>query len=1638
MNRKNVCHKFLITCFVIILTYNNSIFAQGPNAPEAASFEPVDATDMVNLSTGSFTYVLPILNVPSPEGGYPLALAYHAGIAMDQEASWTGLGWNLNAGAINRSVNGYPDDYNSSLLTEYFYDEGDEESIYSLSLGYSNGATSVGLGFSWGSNQSLGGYVSVGYGFEAGGGTAGGSVRIGTDGIGYKVGVTTEGGLSLGVGASSSNGLSGSVGFDNNGTGFSISSSGSVNVSIAITNSHENTTSIGLTLSSNGIGLQAGVTNKTDSKVVGGAGAGLQIQFENTVKMGDYATKTSGWQIPLVVPTPVGIFSLSFGKQKFEYHLAKKELTFVTGPVYYNQEVSTIQRIWNISCGGEGSFCDSTTYTGTYEQAVAYAASISSYQGALCVCHVLTVVEPMMDIYEISIGNNNIINEGTDLTINNLTFPSYDKYNVQAQGLSGAMSSRLFENGNLFGLDSRENDQGYSLSYALNDYSSAVLPDHAKFDSKPYFYLDNEMSTYLGVSEANFNNLTTNSNILDYYANDNSVELNAKPRRRNATFVEYFTNKEIEDNYSTVKSKGYLTPGSGFNINASNIPEDGIGAFMITSADGKTYHYSLPVYNHEIVTRTFGTVAASPYENQSYFEKRQLDPYATHWLITAVTGPDYFDTNNNGIADKGDYGYWTAFEYGKLSDAFVWKAPYGQDYIEGETNSDIKTWIKGRKQIYYLDRVKTRTHTALFIKSSRNDALSTQWDYQSVAHIDYRVQDHNAYQSRFNIPSQEPLRLDKVILVKEEDDTLNKAYGASTQNYVNVNYNDSAKPSEQAWYDLKDNVLDLSDNISNIIPKAIKVIDFQYDNSLAEGRPNTNGTFYGSLTLKSVHFKGKGGEELMPPYSFNYLNNTSYIYNNDDKDGFGYKTNDNSLWSLNEITTPQGGKIQINYENNHFNIISDHEITFGSSSEFTISNSSNSSLIGDFWLSTSNTDVGLRVGDVLYDLYSYVRVNHSVITYSGTATITDTDGMNNFGVTYDNPFTYSSSPYPDAVFIPLTAKYKIQHPLNYGGIRVANLVTTDGNNSYRTEYNYGENENGIGYISYLPFAPELEKELPYGNELPSPRVMYEYVSMESFGTNNQSEGKIKYKFKVLKEKDANAIKFGDLYEIDVTSQQLTNTVANKDVVISSYTVKDNLATLGQLLEVSTINNEGQILNKIENTYYSPDDPTPNSVGVTKEAYQTYKIVDYINNTSTKDKWLVNSSARIKYPSLLKYSTEYKSGYEFSSQFGELDPVTGQANEILSIASDGTEVKSKTIPAYHKYQGMGSKVDNIDNENMLSQVTANYSYIKDPISGLWKETGVGVSTWSNSWSYRLNNGTESLETDPDAKVWRKHKQYVWKGELNDDGTYMDFADNFNWNSSTQSPEWKEVSEVTKYSRYSSPLEFKDINNNRASTKMGDGSSKVIASANAAYVDMYYSGAEYLSTDSNSYFDGEVKSLGLNESRSHTGDYCIYIGSGQKGFEVKLPENINRVGAKSKFKVSVWVNSGEEDKARIMVGTNILTFNNNEIIKAGSWTQLNGYVTISTSEIIVAITSTGSPIYMDDFRLHPVASSMTSYVYNEWDELSYILNSNNLGTHFKYDGAGRLKETHTEVKDFDGPGSGGFKKVSENKYQYKNPE
>ncbi|HEY9258082.1 PA14 domain-containing protein, partial [Chitinophaga sp.] len=80
----------------------------GPTQPEMEAFHSVNSDNMVDLFTGNFSYNIPLMDV----GGYPIALGYSSGITMDDEASWTGLGWNINPGTITRNVRGLPDDFN--------------------------------------------------------------------------------------------------------------------------------------------------------------------------------------------------------------------------------------------------------------------------------------------------------------------------------------------------------------------------------------------------------------------------------------------------------------------------------------------------------------------------------------------------------------------------------------------------------------------------------------------------------------------------------------------------------------------------------------------------------------------------------------------------------------------------------------------------------------------------------------------------------------------------------------------------------------------------------------------------------------------------------------------------------------------------------------------------------------------------------------------------------------------------------------------------------------------------------------------------------------------------------------------------------------------------------------------------------------------------------------------------------------------------------------------------------------------------------------------------------------------------------------------------------------------------------------
>ncbi|MEW7291257.1 hypothetical protein [Aquimarina sp. 2304DJ70-9] len=1677
---------FTLTFLQTLIPYNQ-LWANnnGPTAPEAASFEPVDATDMVNLLTGDMSYVLPILNVPSPEGGYPLALSYHAGIANDQEASWVGLGWNLNPGAINRRLNKVPDDWykartynilSSGVNTNY-------RGSVSINVGTDKIGGSIGLYVNLSENRAFNGEteyrtdVGVTGGLGIGGKDSPFSINgsLGTDGISAGLGFT---GLSKGSGA---NAISTATGFN-------------VNASLS----------------------QSFINGSTSFSVSSSFGTGFSLSSTNGLGVS-------------VLGKPIGVNNSNIGSQASNISTRHYGV-----PLYLINLNLSIQKAWLFE--RDYTINQGSLYSGDMKKVLDEAIFTSKVD---------------YDGYE-SINPNNAFEESTKGNFSNV---SYDNYSVSGQGVSGTMKPYIFEKkGYIFNKETL-------LNAAPEEFSSLVgyYPEKVHFEKNVngvpqkdiHFYFDNEFSSYLNVDSGNWKTdqlIINNPAVLDFDTLNNTFQTSLKgndtyndntSRWKKGNYVEVFTNEEINANPRLVLT----TPG--FNRNNSTlipVPEKGIGAYKITMVDGKTYHYTIPVYQHEQFSKT----AHKDYAiEENFSENQQLESYATHWLLTGVTGPDYIDVDNDNALSKGDYGYWVSFEYGKWSDGYMWRTPkVGERVFE-----NTKTYSWGVKDIYYLNKIKTRTHTALFIKEDRKDNNGSAIHFPSENPNDFKRYEDVHYDSRnrgsdgeiyfngiyedqlssvgvlglglsyydvnFNIKSHKTLRLDKIVVVKNNSD-----YSGMSLSHVNESVDQSIGSikikTEFLTYDTAGrlistknkgvhnrkwkgefykNILDTKDiinNAPNLYEDAVEVIDFNYDETypLASSTPNSTAASKGRLTLKSVSTLGKKGKSLIPPYKFDYFNK-SISFDKENTDSWGYYQGSPAAWSLNEIVTPTGGKVTIEYENDVYKEIVPSSRIFSDKLRFMftgdiygnkyvyLSNEVFSTEKIDFreYFDTNST----AYVDVLYWRHPPGNSSHRIGDVAKHCTVSQVHedlvvfkipnihyspnvrrGVNcersdwvyyaKVEETYNAWFTKTdanSCGDPRHTSNGTRVRYKFhsnKKPANDiigGGIRVKQLIVSNGDNEkYKSRYSYTNPITGSnsGTTSYAP--AEYTKNIPFLSELPAPSVLYQYVNVEKYSTNNTRTGVKRYKFNTIQgfANLGNGFVMDNFLSLkeDQNENKISTIPTQPPVYLGTnftrHRLEDNTSAIGSLVYSKEFNSENQLISSTENEYGFDS----SKQGFVQETFRKVKL----HVLSGAKNLFVNASSKLKKQTILKQSKVTQNNSSFITSYEKHDPFSGKLLEQLQTLSDGTIYNTKSIPAYTKYSPMGNKVDNTINKNMLTQEAANLTQIK--INNAWKTIGADIATWDNNWTYRNTNGTTSTPTTNDQKIWRKHKTYTWKGDVDSDGAYVGYTgdfDSFNWGNTAQTnPKWINTSTINLYDHFSMPLESTDINKNNVSTRTGDNHSKIIAVANARYTSMYYTGAEYYTENSgNTYFDGGVKTSGnvIVDPNAHTGTHIVQVNGGP-AFEVILPPDPDRVGIKSKFKVAVWVRKGQENKVSLMVQNGdsfpfVTDFNANETITAGDWVLVNGYIDIGTSQAIVTVESTGT-IDLDDFRLHPVSSGMTSYVYNEWDELTHIMGANNLATKYQYDDAGRLKRIYAEV--IDAPGMvGGFKKSQETNYNYK---
>jgi hypothetical protein len=408
----------------VIIASNCCGLTSGPTQPEFSSFEPVDVTDMVNLPTGGFTYTVPLGEVKGPAGvGYPIVLNYHAGIRNEQEATWTGLGWDVNVGAVNRQVVGFPDDISYGLTSAYFWNPGESYYQYGLSIGWGG----FNVNFGW-NNKGFQGITGIGVGMDIGPVTAGVSINTKTGQASGNVGIGGVGvsvsGQGVGISAGS-NGASVGLSFSHKGTALSAGYSNSgvnLNGSVAF-GSHQAPSysgSVGLSTPLGGFNL----SSKGMSISAGGASFSSGQSFNFTKAGLSTHSLSGGFGLPL----PYGItLGFTYAEQSWHYSQLAVNGTYgyLYGSVGLQQEVDTYNPVVAGSMGLTGTNSLSAwnyfssaagLSTGTTGQTISPTASTNVKGMSPLPAWTAKIETSKMDDFSL---------------------PSQDNYSVASQGLSG-------------------------------------------------------------------------------------------------------------------------------------------------------------------------------------------------------------------------------------------------------------------------------------------------------------------------------------------------------------------------------------------------------------------------------------------------------------------------------------------------------------------------------------------------------------------------------------------------------------------------------------------------------------------------------------------------------------------------------------------------------------------------------------------------------------------------------------------------------------------------------------------------------------------------------------------------------------------------------------------------------------------------------------------------------------------------------------------------------------------------------------------------------------------------------------------------------------------------------------------------
>jgi hypothetical protein len=909
----------------------------GPSQPEVQSFQPASASDMVDPFSGDFSYNIPLLDV----GGYPINIAYSSSISMDQEASWVGLGWNVNLGAINRSVRGLPDDFKGERVTKtlnvkpnntYGINVTPNIQIFGLDKGkkakgdLNKARISVGLSYN---NYS-------GYGFDL---SAQPSISAAEGSKG-----SLNVGLGLSAGSESGVGITPNVSYS-----AALESKGDYDKKL--------TTSIGVPFNS-----RSGLTALTMSSTV---------SFKY-LPDGDKDKRTlshnGGGQISFATPSytpsislPMNSFALSFsatvGSEFLGLHgnlelggyysrqaLADKvRATPAYGYLYAHESEKFAQGnvLLDFNREKDGSFSKSTPNLGlanhTYDvysvQGQGVGGSYRPFRGD---------VGTVFDAYTTTNGSSTQL-PGIELGAGNAAHIGTNFTFVKSNSHSGRWNSNN-EAKNFFAFKPENPaDKSYEPVYFKQAGEKTADTDPAWFEGVGAF---EPVRVELGSKDPGSSRaalITGNNQRLPL-----STEASARRRRvsRNQVIAQMNAQEAsvgaLETQFFSYQAGNFAMDENGRYTAKTALERKGehrvahhISEMTVARPDGTRYVYGVPIYNKlqkEVTMAVSGTPDCAtglvPYttteastDNPSgadnYFEEVKTPPYATGFLLSAIVSSDYADVTGDGPSDD-DLGTYTRFNYSRVSTDYKWRVPFEANmanYSEGlksDPYDDKGNYVYGEKELWYVHSVETKTHVAEFYISNREDGFGVSSE-------------------RGGRGPQTTQKLDKIVLYSKPDRAKEKS--GSSPGYV-------AQP--------------------------IKTVHFVYDYLLCPGISNSS-TAKGKLTLREVFFtyqnslKGK-----FSPYEFHYDGlNPSYNLKGYDRWGnfkpnaqggacgledvtageFPYVVQNKlladqyaSAWQMTSIDLPSGGKVKVDFESDDYAYVQDKK----AGQMFTVTGISNS------------------------------------------------------------------------------------------------------------------------------------------------------------------------------------------------------------------------------------------------------------------------------------------------------------------------------------------------------------------------------------------------------------------------------------------------------------------------------------------------------------------------------------------------------------------------------------------------------------------------------------------------------------------------------------------------------------------------